>query len=197
MDEPYNSKLDKRRKPRSVEIKEKISAALRGKTLSKEHRIKLSEAKMGVPRSEETRKKISEAHKGLTLSDEGKKKVSKANKGRLLGRRASTETRIKQSLSHKGDKNSFWKGGVTSKNKSIRDGIEYRLWREAVFARDNYTCQECGDRGIFLNAHHIKSFCQYPELRVAINNGITFCKKCHKKKHQELEVTTSCHSLQS
>ena len=35
-----------------------------------------------------------------------------------------------------------------------------------------------------LNAHHIQNFAQYPELRTAIANGITFCKECHKEFHK-------------
>ena len=75
------------------------------------------------------------------------------------------------------------KGGISPKNKRIRNSIEMRLWREAVFARDGWTCQECGQWGGYLNAHHIKPFSKFPELRTAIENGITLCKNCHIKKH--------------
>jgi 5-methylcytosine-specific restriction endonuclease McrA len=73
----------------------------------------------------------------------------------------------------------------TTESKAIRDCIETRLWREAVFARDNFTCQKCKVRGGRLHSHHIQNFAQYPELRFAIDNGITFCKYCHRKFHKK------------
>ena len=56
-----------------------------------------------------------------------------------------------------------------------------REWREFVFKRDNYTCQECKQKGGRLEAHHIKPYKECPELRHDINNGITLCKECHSK----------------
>ena len=79
-----------------------------------------------------------------------------------------------------GDKHPRWKGGISSKQARIRGQIEFKIWRNAVFVRDNWTCQECEQRGGRLIAHHIKSFAKYPELRLAIDNGRTLCHKCHK-----------------
>lgn len=67
-----------------------------------------------------------------------------------------------------------------------------KLWRESVFKRDDYTCQKCGDNkcGNF-NAHHIKNFSEVVELRTSIENGITFCKICHKKFHDKYGYTNN------
>ena len=66
-----------------------------------------------------------------------------------------------------------------------RNSPDYREWRKAVFERDDYTCQYCGERGGRLNAHHIKSWRNYEDLRYEVENGITLCEECHKKLHRE------------
>jgi 5-methylcytosine-specific restriction endonuclease McrA len=98
------------------------------------------------------------------------------------------EVRLRMSLNRKGkptgrtrEKCHFWKGGVTPKSKSDRMCLKTKNWRKSVFERDDYTCQECGKRGGGLQAHHIKQFSIFKELRFDINNGLTLCIKCHKK----------------
>lgn len=99
----------------------------------------------------------------------------------LKGPTHSTETRRLLSEQRKGEKGSNWQGGKNIITESARKGVEYKLWREAVFSRDNYTCQDCSIRGGFLHADHIKPFALFPELRLAIDNGQTLCVPCHRK----------------
>ena len=66
-----------------------------------------------------------------------------------------------------------------------RNAPAYRVWRSQIFERDNYTCQRCGQKGGNLNAHHIKQYALYPDLRLDPVNGITLCEECHKAVHKK------------
>jgi predicted restriction endonuclease len=57
----------------------------------------------------------------------------------------------------------------------------YKQWRLSVYKRDKYCCQWPGcNKKSRLNAHHIKTWAQYPHLRFDPNNGITLCSNHHK-----------------
>ena len=86
-----------------------------------------------------------------------------------------------------GENNPNWKGGIRKPNATVRASDKYKEWRKGVFERDKYTCQECGQLGWELHAHHIKPFSKYPELRTELSNGITLCKKCHSNYHPSLK----------
>ena len=77
-----------------------------------------------------------------------------------------------------------WRGLCIEDSALARRSAEYKRWRDTVYVRDNFTCQMCGQRGGRLNAHHIKPFAKFPELRTDIDNGITLCEKCHKEEHR-------------
>ena len=78
-----------------------------------------------------------------------------------------------------------YKGGITPENRVIRNSEKYKNWRENVFDRDVYICQNCFQIGGELNAHQIKEFSKYPELRFEISNGLTLCKSCHINEHRK------------
>ena len=71
---------------------------------------------------------------------------------------------------------------VTSKrNRSTK---EYKLWRQKVFLKNKYTCQNCNKKGVYLEAHHIKDWSNHYDLRFDVSNGLTLCKECHKLIHK-------------
>lgn len=140
--------------------------------------------KQRLPRTEEHKNKIRIALKNRVIPETIRERMSLG----CLGRQISIATRFKLSDANRGEKSYLWRGGITKTRYKIRRSIEYRLWREAIFARDNWTCQNCMKRGIYIHAHHIKSFAKYPELRYAIDNGLTLCKKCHSKKHEDINL---------
>lgn len=71
-------------------------------------------------------------------------------------------------------------------NKDYRGGVEYKEWRKSVFARDNFTCKECGSSDHNIEAHHIKKYHDFPKLRLTVSNGLTLCKPCHKLQHKKV-----------
>ncbi len=74
-----------------------------------------------------------------------------------------------------------WRGGVTPENLRIRNSQALADWRRAVFERDNFVCQCCGQRGGKLQADHIKPFSLFPDLRTSLDNGRTLCVECHRQ----------------
>jgi len=86
-----------------------------------------------------------------------------------------------------GEKCPNWKGGITHLMHKMRESAEYKSWRRSIFIRDEFTCKRCGKTHIYLEAHHLKSFANYPKLRFNINNGITVCIQCHSDidKHRK------------
>lgn len=141
---------------------------------------------------------------GHRHTDEAKQKMSDSRKGRIgpmLGKQHTAEA--KQKMSDHARKNAprgkdhyNYKGGKTQRSLAARRTPEYYDWRLAVFTRDNFTCQKCGDRrGRNLRAHHIKSFSEYPELALDVDNGLTLCVTCHDLEHFKPNSTRQLRKL--
>lgn len=163
------------------------------KPLSKEHKQKLREASLrsgnkppshkGKKRSEESKKKYSESKKGNKNPNFGKS-LSNEQKSHLKNVMKGTRT---------GSNNPAWRGGRTKLSQSIRNLSQYTEWRTKIFERDNFTCQKCGQKGGYLEAHHTKPFkvllktLQIRSVDDAIASsklwdvsvGVTLCKHCH------------------
>jgi len=114
-------------------------------------------------------------NKGKAFSEESRKKMSISQKGKKLTELAKE----KISKRMKGEKNHNWKGGISQNKHSVKEP-RYKKWRNSIFQRDNWTCQTCRIRGVYLEAHHIKSWAGFPQFRYDLENGVTLCLQCHK-----------------
>ena|SRR3990167_8188143 len=145
----------------------------------------------GIPLQEQMSKETNDKRK-QKISIGLKKAYINGTKKRLIGRIKTEQELTKQSASlkkaykegrmPKGDKHWNWKNGVTSNKKKIFRSLKYKLWRNAIFKRDNWTCQKCNQIGGKIQADHIKRWSDYPELVFDLNNGQTLCLKCHRIK---------------
>ncbi len=171
----------------SEETKKKIGLAqigrkspMEGKRHTEEAKKKISMRIKGKKHTEETKRKIGFAQKGSkhhmygkTHTKEAKLKLSKAFKGRtspMKGRKFTDKHRKKLSLSHRGEKSSLWKGGISSSPY----GKEFTLLlKEAIRYRDGYTCVVCSN--IAKNVHHI----DYDKQNNTKINLVVLCRNCH------------------
>ena len=81
----------------------------------------------------------------------------------------------------------MWKSELTDEQRERhRRCPENTAFVKKVIARDNHTCQCCGE---ICNhnaiAHHLYSYTDYPDLRYDETNGITLCENCHKNFHMK------------
>ena len=178
----YNRKTSRPRPLCSEEKKRKIRKALKGRIVTGmlgKHHSRKTKDKMrnaensGFIRKEEHRGRKSEFKKGYQGGHHFEKGSTPWNKG-LKGVMPS------------GKNHSQWKGGIDLENRRVRRSLEYEIWRNEVYKRDNWTCRICGKKckPKDIIAHHLKFFSEYPELRFSVDNGITFCRACHAKIHK-------------
>lgn len=189
------------RKPHSEETKRKMSLAHCGKILSKETIERIRLAKTGVKYP--NRKKYS---RGITLinkiclfcktpfvtnSRQPKKKYcsnsccTKDHPETWKYALSKVDRNYQKEIvsSRKGIMHPRWikDRTIIMEKHRLRGTTEWCNWRNKVFERDNYTCQECKNKGIPIEPHHIIPLRLGFEKVFDINNGITLCRKCHQK----------------
>jgi len=163
---------------------------------------KYAEKQKNIPKSEKTKNKISvtlkrkfkegiikhpmkgEKHKVTSKQLMKEKALKQINNNTRKGlfkknRIVPFEIRKKTSMTKQGIIEKEWKGFINDTRILERKNKKYKLWRIAIFERDNYTCQFCGLRGVYLEAHHVKSWKNFSKLRYVVSNGVTLCKECH------------------
>jgi len=84
-----------------------------------------------------------------------------------------------------GNQNYFKKNKFSGENHNNWKGGRWLYWRRKVLERDNYTCQKCGysEKDIMEVDHKIpicgkNRFKEMPN----INNLMTLCPNCHRRK---------------
>lgn len=80
------------------------------------------------------------------------------------------------------EKHPLWKDGKSLERDRARESTNLKKWRMEVFKRDNFTCQKCGSKKD-LQAHHLKEWSKFGDLRFDIHNGLTVCIGCHGEIH--------------
>ena len=159
------------RKPWSEERKKRHSLALKGRVITEETRIKISEKQKGVPKPPRTHK--------YTWNEESRRRCSERQKG-MIRKKHTLESRQLMSRIARERRPVL----VTDESSIARKRFEYSMWRQAVYARDDYTCLRCKRRGGRLNPHHIENFAENRESRYDVRNGGTLCISCHKDFHK-------------
>jgi len=120
--------------------------------------------------------------KGRKHTEESKIKIGLKSRGRRTNNGRHFSDKWKNNISKSKIGTIPWNKGLNplkEQEMGRTTSPEYRKWRRNVFIRDNFTCKFCHRAGLYIEAHHIKTWVQHPELRFDINNGVTLCKDCH------------------
>ena len=190
-------RTDEQRKKKSIVAKKIIH--------TKEWNDNVSKSRKGIKFTEEHKKNISKAKSkdAIYLNCEMCKKKYRIRPSAKIYHNPKYCSRKCYGLANSGEKSTWWNGGSSTFRQKLSNTEQYKNWRKENFERDNYTCQECKERGGRLHVHHhiipfakilnsLKEWCDEFNLDLYesalkfeplwdTNNGQTLCIKCHKK----------------
>lgn len=115
------------------------------------------------------------------------KRASEETRAKLRAQRADPEYRRKQSENLKGEKSHFWRGGQTPEETLRMRGWVWRARAAECYARDGWTCQDCGvhctKKGkTRIQAHHLVA--RRDGGSDDLLNLITLCVTCHTRRER-------------
>jgi hypothetical protein len=192
----YKRKIGLKRRPMSKQTKKKIGNANRGKYTKPKKQIECIICNKSFFDHQSSKRKVC----SWICRNELLKTIRKQRPSDVLGKHWKLSDRVIKNRS--GVNSCMWKGGITSLYNRIYNSFEYRRWRCDVLKRDWFHCQKCGCKRN-LRPHHIKTvkdiiaeyvIKDFGDALICnelwdINNGITFCERCHRIIHKRQKWT--------
>jgi len=85
-------------------------------------------------------------------------------------------------LRYRGEAHPLFKGDLSRRRSRP---ASMARWAEKVLRRDKWTCVRCGAASpdVELQAHHVKTYEDFPDERTNVANGVTLCAPCHWDVH--------------
>jgi transposase-like protein len=114
-------------------------------------------------------------------------KSSEETRAKLREQRSTPEYRQAQSNRLRGERSPLWRGGITDAEKLRLQGWEWRQRRLGVYARDNWTCQDCKKKCVSKGDPKLKIACHHVIRRRdggtdELSNLVTLCASCHMRR---------------
>ncbi len=99
-------------------------------------------------------------------------------------------------LKHRsGSENPNWNPNLSDEWRAIQRSRRYlpenRIFVESVLKRDNFKCQACFIENEKLHVHHKDAWSINVQRHFDLQNGITLCKRCHRKLHSLFGLKTN------
>jgi 5-methylcytosine-specific restriction endonuclease McrA len=183
-----------------------------------DRRGKTNEQIYGKEKSKEIQTNASKSRKGVKTnrityrggwhgkhSEKTKEMLRKRSKEQFKnGMSQKTREKIRDTMKKKrimvGEGHWNWQGGKSKIRDRLKHTLQYSKWRLAIYVRDGFKCQNCGQVGYKLHAHHIKPLSKIlkeENIKTVeeamkcqeiwnIGNGITLCEECHKETESYL-----------